>query len=231
MKYLWMILICTQVQAGIKVVNGEIQPFTNTKYPIKEFVKDYAEMMNLNVTYTSSLLRDKDTLHIQLNTKTTTEEFKKLFYESISSQGYTPIEDNNILFLVNTRDVRYLPSKVYTDRSFPADASYSTIVYQLKYPLSSEIARNMRPFMSRYGRVIDLSDARTIIIHDRGDNTARLLDTIANLDSEAAYKSILEYKPKTDEDEGNPLKEKVLDLELDRKLLEKKIIELKEGHQ
>ncbi len=89
----------------------------------------------------------------------------------------------------------------------------------------------MRPFMSRWGRVIDMSDAKTILFHDRGDNTDRLLKTIENLDTEAAYKSVLTYKPKKDEDLNNPLNEKIVELELEKKLIEKKYLELKGGQQ
>lgn len=231
MKFLLLILLSTQVHAGLKIENNEVLPFTNTKYSIKEFIKDYAELTKLNVTYASNLIKDKETVHIQLATKTTIEEFKVLFYESLANLGYTPREDSNLLWINSTRDVRYMASPVYTDKSFPKDASYSTVIYKLKYPLSSEICRNMRPFMSRYGRVIDVSDARTILFHDRGDNTARLLKTIENLDTETAYKSILTYKPKKDENDENPLKEKVVELELEKKIIEKKYLEMKGEQQ
>jgi general secretion pathway protein D len=227
MKYLLLLILSTQVHAGLKMVAGEILPFTNTKYPIKEFIKDYAELTKLNVTYPSSMIKDKETVHIQLATRSTVDEFKVIFYEALDTLGYTPKEDGNLLWINNARDIRYLASSVYTDQSFPTDARYSTVIYKLKYPLSSEICRNMRPFMSRWGRVIDMSDARTILFHDRGDNTARLIKTIENLDTEAAYKSVLNFKPKKDEDAENPLKAKVVELELEKKLIEKKYLELK----
>lgn len=231
MKFLILLLLSTHVYAGLKVLNGEVQPFTNTKYPIKEFIKDYAELTKLNVTYPANMIKDKETVHIQLATKSTVDEFKVLFYESLASLGYTPMEDQSLLWIYNTRDVRYAASPVRTDQNFPKDASYSTVIYKLKYPLSSEVCRNIRPFISRYGRVIDLSDAKTILFHDRGDNTARLLKTIESMDTDTAYKSILSFKPKKDEDEGNPLKEKIVELELDKKILEKKYMDLKGGQQ
>jgi general secretion pathway protein D len=227
MKYLLLLILSTQVHARLNVIDGEILPFTNTKYPIKEFIKDYAELTKLNVTYPAKLIQDEETVHIQLATKSTIDEFKVIFYEALANLGYTPIEDGNLLWISDTKDMRYLASPVYTDQNYPKDARYSTVVFKLKYPLSSEISRNMRPFMSRYGRVIDMSDAKTILFHDRGDNTARLIKTIENLDTEAAYKSVLEFKPKIDLDQENPLKEKVVELELEKKLIEKKFLELK----
>lgn len=231
MKYLWLFLVCTQLHAAFKIEGDEISPFTNNKYPLKEFIKDYAELMKLNVTYASDLIKENQTLHIQLNTKVTKGELKKIFFESLDSLGYTSSDDSDILFLFSTRDIRYLPTKMYVDQSFPKDASYSTVLYRLKYPLSAEITRNLRPFLSRYGRVVDLSDAKTLILNDRGDNVERILQTIASLDTEAAYQDLITYKPKKSEgEEVNPLQEKVMDLELEKKLLEKKYLEVKGEH-
>ncbi len=227
MKFLLLLLLSANAQAALKVENGEILPFTNTKYALVEFIKDYSSLMNLNVTYPKDLFQTSETLHVQLTTKVTTAELKKIFYESLHNLGYTPLEDTNVLFLNRTRDIRYLPTKVFIDRSFPKDATYSTVIYRLRYPLSSDIARNLRPFLSRYGRVVDLSDAKTLVINDTGENVERLLQTIAGLDSEKAYESLLNYTPKPGPEEPSPLKEKIIDLEMDKKLLEKKIIELK----
>ena len=230
MKYLFLLLVSFQAYGALKVSGEDVLPFNNPKYPIKELIKDYAEFMKLNVTYASSMIKN-ETVHIELNTKTPKAEFKKIFYEALYTLGYSPNEDMDVLWINESRDNRYLVSRVYTDGTFPKDASFSTVVYKLKYPLSAEIARNLRPFMSRYGRVIDLNDARTILIHDRGDNAERLIKTIVNMDTEDAYKNILAFKPEKDEDEGNPLKEKVMELEVEKKILEKKYLQLKEERQ
>lgn len=225
MKLILMLLMCSQVFAGeLRMENGEILPITNPHYPLKEFVKDYARMMKINVTYPSNLMRDKDSLHIEFNTKTTPEEFKKVFYEMLSNLGYTAIEDNKILWLHNSRDIRYLASNVYVDQSFPKDARYSTVLYKLKYPISSDVSRNLRPILTRFGRVIDLSDARTIILNDQGSNIDRLIKTIKIMDVEGAYNAMISFKAKPDENENNPLREKVLELEMEKKLLEEKLM-------
>jgi type II secretory pathway component GspD/PulD (secretin) len=226
MKYLLLFLLCFKAQAALKVAGDEVLPLVNRKYPLKEFIRDYADLMKLNVTYPSNLIPERVTIHLELNTKTTKEEFKKVFYELLSNSGYLPIEDGGILWLSYGRDIRYIPTSVFTDEKFPTNASFSTVVYQLKYPLSAEVARNLRPFMSRYGRVIDLSDSKTLIINDRGDNIARLIATMQNMDTEAAYKSVLDYKPKVEEEKDqDPLREKIVELELEKKILEKKLLQ------
>lgn len=225
MKFLLVLLLCSQAFASeLKMENGEILPLSNTKYPLKQFIKDYARLMKINVTYPSDMLREKDALHIEFNTKTSPDELKKVFYEMLANLGYTTIEEKKVLWLHDSRDIRYLASEVYSDQSFPRDARYSTVLYKLKYPLSTEVSRNLRPIMTRFGRIIDLSDARTIILNDQGDNIERLIKTIQIMDTEGAYNAMLTYKAKPDENADNPLQEKVLELELQKKLLEEKLL-------
>ena len=47
---------------------------------------------------------------------------------------------------------------------------------------AAEIARNFRPFMSRYGRIIDIKQTNTIIIADTGSNINRLAKMVKFLD-------------------------------------------------
>ena len=229
MKFLLLLIFCSQAFGGeLKMENGEILPLSNRHYPLKEFIKDYAKVMKINVTYPSNMLRDKDALHIEFNTKASPDELKKVFYEMLANLGYTAIEENKVLWLHDSNDIRYLATEVYADKSFPKNARFSTVIYKLKYPLSTEVSRNIRPILTRYGRVVDLSDARTIILNDQGDNIDRLLKTIQIMDIESAYQAMLTYRAKPDENENNPLREKVLELELDNKLMKDTLLKVKE---
>jgi general secretion pathway protein D len=55
-------------------------------------------------------------------------------------------------------------------------------VIALKHVSAAEIARNFRPFMSRYGRIIDIKQTNTIIIADTGSNINRLAKMVKFLD-------------------------------------------------
>jgi general secretion pathway protein D len=55
-------------------------------------------------------------------------------------------------------------------------------VISLKHVSAAEIARNFRPFMSRYGRIIDIKQTNTIIIADTGSNINRLAKMVKFLD-------------------------------------------------
>lgn len=112
--------------------------------------------------------------------------------ELLNSQGYArlALKDKNSYRLINARDIRYatMPSynatKTSNDELPPTNSSdYVQIVYQSAHGPHriAEIARNLRPFMSRYGRVIDVNTG-LIIIADNLTNGERLLGMIRKMD-------------------------------------------------
>ncbi len=66
--------------------------------PSRSFVKDYAEMMGLNVPYVAGALNDKDTVNLKLNAKVK-EEYKRIFYNRIDNFGLKGTEEHSILWL------------------------------------------------------------------------------------------------------------------------------------
>jgi predicted nuclease with TOPRIM domain len=51
------------------------------------------------------------------------------------------------------------------------------------------------------------------------------------MDIDQAYKNLLSAKPEEDEAEIHPMRQRMMELELEKKLLEKKYLELKGEHQ
>lgn len=231
MKFILLMLLTINAHAALKTENGVILPFKLNDYPLKSLVKDYAELMNQTVTFPSNLFHDKEKLHLDINSKMTKEEFQTIVFNLLHNRGYTPIEQNGLMWIYNSRDIRYIPVAISTDLNFPSDSRYRTAVIKLKYPISSIVARNLRPYMSRYGRVIDFSDARTLIINDTSDNILRVKKTIEFMDVEATFKNFANDKPKIDQDAIDPTNERIVELETDKKILEKKYMELKENSQ
>lgn len=227
MKFFLLLLLSLKAHAAIQVQNGEILPFKLSDYPLKSLVSDYAQMMDVNVTFPVKMFRDNDKVHLDINSKVTKEQFQQIVYNLLFNRGFSPVESNGILWIYNSRDMRYIPAPISTDLNFPADSRFRTAVYILKYPISSIVARNLRPYMSRYGRVIDFSDARTIIVNDTADNIKRLVKTIEFMDVEATFTNFVNDIPKKDPNEIDPMNEKLVELEMDKKILEKKYTELK----
>lgn len=231
MKFLLLMLLAVNAHAALKVQDGVILPFKLTEYPMKSLVKDYAELMNLTVTLPKTLIRDQEKVNLEINSKMTKEEFQQIVFNLLQNRGFTPIEQNSITWIYNARDIRYLSVPISMDLNFPADARFRSLVYRLKYPISAMVARNLRPYMSRYGRVIDFSDARTLIINDVSDNLKRLAKTIDYMDTESTYNNFVNDVPKKLKDEFDPTHEKIVELETEKKILEKKYQELKEKEE
>jgi general secretion pathway protein D len=229
MKFLLLLFISLNAQAALKLENGFILPFKLKEYPLKSLVNDYAEMMNSTISFPSSMFRENEKLNLEINSRMTKDELQTIVFHLLSNRGYTPIEQNGILWIHSSRDIRYTPSPLTTDLNFPADSRFRTAVFRLKYPISSILARNLRPAMSRYGRVIDLSDARTLIINDTSDNLKRMQKTIEFMDVEATFKNFVNDIPKKDPNAFDPTNEKIVELEAEKKILEKKYIEIKEN--
>lgn len=223
MKLILMMFLCASAQAGFTRQGSEILPFRDQAYPLASLIEDYASLTGTSISYADDLFRKDQSVHVDFNSKQSLKEFEKFFYSSLDMAGFTAISENGVLWIYNTRDIRYLPVEVYTDDSYPVDKTYSTVIIKLKNPLSSNIARNLRPIVSRYGRVIDFSDGYTLLINDLGTNIDRLKKTIASMDTEKAWKTILESEPKKKEPE-NPLREKVLELQIENDILKKKCV-------
>jgi general secretion pathway protein D len=104
----------------------------------------------------------------------------------LNQNGYTriPLGDNEFQ-IIQARDVRYTATKIYNSEkdTIPDNYDYIMVSIQLTNPgLSTEITRSFRPFMSRYGRIIDIKSSGTIIIQDTAKNISRLKKLITKVD-------------------------------------------------
>lgn len=222
-----LILLVTQAHAGIKLEHDLIQPFSSTKYPLKDFIADYANIMNVTISYPEDLIKTSEFIQLEINSPTSKENLSHMFYSVLDANDLTVIPKGAFLWIYPAREIRYLPTEVYTDDSYSKNSTFSMVLFTLKNPLSREIARNIRPILSRYGRVIHFSDGKTILISDLGTNLSRLSQTIANMDTDVALKNVLNEEP-TKKEEPAEDKARIMELELEKKLLEKKYLELKE---
>jgi general secretion pathway protein D len=122
--------------------------------------------------------------------------------EVLSLNGYTRVPSKPDQWtVINSRDVRYMPTKnyVYGKDTIPSNFDYIMVTIKLKNPhIVSEISRNFRPFMSRYGRIIDIKRPGIIIISDTGKNVHRLINLISILDKKPTKKEIEKYEDETE---------------------------------
>ncbi len=112
---------------------------------------------------------------------------------------------NNTYSIINSRDVRYnvLPEFQASAKKVP-DLSdtydYQNMVYTTRSSIfTSPLTRALRPFMSKYGRVLESSEAKKLIIQDTAINLKRIYSYIKDLDVEPTKEIIRAYEKKNRE--------------------------------
>lgn len=146
---------------------------------ILELTKHMQKLTGIN------LILDKDVkgkVSIMAPSPITVGDAWKAYLASLNMAGYTLVKSGEFYKVINARDVRYVPTSIYTGSYTPDTEAHVMKILALKNVDASEISRNFRPFMSRYGRIIDIKQTNTIIISDTGSNINRLERLIKFLD-------------------------------------------------
>jgi general secretion pathway protein D len=156
-----------------------VESFDFPDTDILEITKHMQKLTGIN------LILDKDVkgkVSIIAPTPITVGDAWKAYLAALNMAGYSLIKTGAFYKVINARDIRYTPTKIYTGNYTPDTENYLMRVISLKYVSAAEIARNFRPFMSRYGRLIDIKQTNTIIIADTGSNINRLAKMVKFLD-------------------------------------------------
>lgn len=156
-----------------------IESFDFPNTDILEITKHMQKLTGIN------LILDKDVkgkVSISAPTPITVGDAWKAYLVSLNMAGYSLIKTGEFYRIINSRDIRYTPTKIYTGDYIPDVENYMMKIIALKYVDASEIVRNFRPFMSRYGRILDIKQTNTIIITDTGTNINRLMKLVKFLD-------------------------------------------------
>ena len=151
--------------------------FVNTD--IMEVTKHMQKLTGIN------LILDKDVkgkITISAPSAITVGDAWKAYLAALNMNGYTLVKSGAFYKIIHTRDVRYTPTKIYTGAYTPNTEQYVMRVLPLKHIDASEIVRTFRPFMSRYGRLLDIKQTNTLIIADTGSNINRIIRLIDFLD-------------------------------------------------
>jgi len=132
-----------------------------------------------------NLILDKDIkgkISILAPTPITVGDAWKAYLTALNINGYTLVKSGSFYKIVNARDIRYTPTKIYTGDYAPDTENYVMKIVALKNINAAAVTRSFRPFMSRYGRIIDIPQTNTVIVQDTGSNINRLTKLIAMVD-------------------------------------------------
>ena len=132
-----------------------------------------------------NLIMEKDLkgkISIQAPTPITVGDAWKAYLTALNINGYTLVDSGAFYKIVNARDIRYTPTKIYTGSYTPDTENYVMRIIPLKNIDVVEVARSFRPFLTRYGRLIEIRQTNTLIIQDTGTNINRLTRLLKFLD-------------------------------------------------
>ncbi|OUR98669.1 hypothetical protein A9Q84_04430 [Halobacteriovorax marinus] len=169
---------CSTISKCVEVISK----ITGDKYFSSESLKGEATLINLKI--------DRDNADLILSSL-------------LNDSGYTRIKEGDGTYkIINARDIRYTAVPlVSADRDnpprLPSSYDYHMMEYKLKFPESSKIiTRNLRPFLSRYGRVVSPNGIDRIIVQDTAKNLNRVHSLIVKLDQEIDKEVLTEIKVK-----------------------------------
>ncbi len=114
---------------------------------------------------------------------------EQVFSEALRLNGLARVKIADGTYrIIHARDIRYHPVDIinvpnYNTDVIPNLSDYFMVNLSLmKHEYPSEISRNLRPFVSRYGRIISVEGNKEIIIQDTGHNLKRLVKLVSKLD-------------------------------------------------
>lgn len=151
--------------------------FPNTS--LIDLTKFMQKLTGINLILDKEL---KGKITILAPTAITVGDAWKAYLTALNLNGYTLVKSGSFYKIVNARDIRYTPTKIYTGNYTPDTENYVMRILPLKNIDSTEVTRSFRPFMSRYGRIIDIKQTNTIIVQDTGSNINRLVRLIKFID-------------------------------------------------
>lgn len=144
-----------------------------------DLTKHMQELTGINLILDKDL---KGKVSITAPSAITVGDAWKAYLTALNLNGYTLVKSGAFYKIVQARDIRYTPTKIYTGSFAPDTENYVMKIIPLKNINSTEVTRSFRPFMSRYGRIIDIRQTNTVIVQDTGSNINRLNRLIKFID-------------------------------------------------
>ena len=132
-----------------------------------------------------NLIIDKDLkgkISISTPSPITVGDAWKAYLTALNMNGYTLVKTGAFFKIVQTRNIRYNTTKIYTGPYSPNTENYIMKVIPLKNINATEVGRKFRPFMTRHGRIIDIPQTNTILILETGVNVGRIMRMLSILD-------------------------------------------------
>lgn len=189
--FIFILLLTSVAQAELlkPKASGEVEVLKSS-FSALEILEEWAKLRGINLSIDRDFPK-KAIFHLRGKKSLKSEELDAYITGVVGQSQFTLVTfpDSKFVKVLNTRDVRYEPLPVYKNmKEVPENHSYAQMVYELKHIDPRDLARNLRPFLSRYGRVIDHSNI--IYVADETRNLKRIGKIINFLDTEEYAKSL-----------------------------------------
>lgn len=177
-----ILLLSSLAWGGVFRAEGNKIVFSSESFSLADLATTFGEYRHMNVVFTPDF---KDANIIMRGTRELAADSLELYISAMlaeSNYSYRTIPSTNTLLLFPSRDVRYANVGSFTDLSkVPNTYEYVQFAFQLRHMEAKDLARNMRPFVGRYGRIIDHTNQ--ILLSDHGKNIHRIMALIKVLDT------------------------------------------------
>lgn len=169
--------------------------FSKKNFKASELLHDYAALEGLNLMLSADF---KDTsLFVEGKRSMSKRDMENYLSVVLYHVDGSIVRANDAKFLnvIHARDSRYVTLPVYSDvEQVPRNYDHVQLSYRLQHIKAAELTRNLRPFLSRYGRIIDDNYSNSIHLTDMAVNIHRLMAIVKFLDTPAFVKRVEEVE-------------------------------------
>lgn len=196
MKTIFALLLTFSAYGQVleKTGNGDYL-LKKEKFLVSEILNDYTRLEKLNLTIASEF---KDEIfHSRGQKSIKAQDIEGYVSGILNLSGNTLIKlpDSPFVRVIPGRAVRYESAPVFTEISkVPDNENIVQFSLVLKHAAADDVAYNFRPFLSRYGRVLDFRDTNSIHIHDTGRTVRELAKIAQHIDTEEFIKGMKEVE-------------------------------------
>lgn len=185
--FIFSLILCTSAWAQIitRDRNGDFV-FSKKSFKASELLHDYATLEGLNLVLSvdfkdsSLFIEGKRSM-----SKANMENYLSVVLLQVDG-SIVRNEASRFLNVVHSRDTRYMTLPVYDDvEKVPRNYNHVQMSYNLQHIPAVEVTRNLRPFLSRYGRIIDDSYSNSIHLTEMAGSIHRLMTIVKFLDTPA----------------------------------------------
>lgn len=180
------ILVSSLSFAKLNYSAGKVQAFTVKDKSLKSLLIDSAKLFNIRLVIPGKFKGLNEKVYLRINKPISKEEMTELLTVLASERGISIQTSKEQWWIKSSRDMRYYPTKFIKTAELPNSDEFVLYYHKLNNPLGKDISRNLRPFLSRYGRVISFGDGHSIILSEQALNIKRLIKVMNVMDKKIA---------------------------------------------